>query len=118
MEEEESKHLQTKLDALKNESDSLLVEEEKLKIAFQEIILKKLQEEKIAEQDRERRQQQRQARQERRKEIFGDEISNSNQQPTTEQSIEPRCEPLHHNFVAHPTKDIIFCTKCGKIENV
>lgn len=108
--EEEPHQLQAKLNALKSESDALLAEEERLKKEYQEIILQKLQEEKIAQQDRERRQRQRQARQEMRKEIFGEEAA----APSTE----PRCEPLHHNFVAHPTKDIIFCTKCGKVENV
>lgn len=111
MEGEEPQQLQAKLDTLKSESDALLAEEERLKKVYQEIILQKLEEEKIAEQDRERRQRQRQARQERRKEIFGEEEA-------VVPSVEPRCEPLNHNFIAHPTKDIIFCTKCGKIENV
>jgi hypothetical protein len=141
--DEEVARLQTKLAALKQESMLMLQEEQRLKIVQRELEVKRLQEAMESQVNRERRKQQRAERQERRKEIFGDDDTSGlhgggdDYRPSTSSNDasallygpdsalhsplpndEPRCLPLSHDFKAHPSRDIIFCAKCGRIENL
>jgi hypothetical protein len=138
---DEVARLQTRLNALKQESMEMLQEEQRLKIIQKELELQRLNEEMESQAARALRKQRRLEREERRKEMFGDEqnttanssYSSTNNNTTTEganrytdssplnsslPADEPRCPPLTHHFTAHPTRAIIYCVKCGRIENL